>query len=299
MINSKTELPTSDQIVQSYDFNHDNDNDNDLYRLLTDKSKHVSLSKTYSEKNFLPEHYTEDEVLLNLELRKIFKEQHPWSVSDPFPQPLKPEFSPREYNSSPNLKPQVERKHRHFSSFSIQNTIVSNILENKTILKWVIIVLNVFIEIFQAALSQESSQGKIKRGIYLKLCIITSLICLMMSIFEIIHEGKSKGAICVRRGYCCAIEGELFGNFAIYFGLISSLIQLIVSVTQKCTRRGNVIKFDYLPLLLSICYLIAALIGSRKGTSRGVVRCKFHGYNDVEGVLIDGYDSWVFECPEC
>ncbi|KAL9238304.1 hypothetical protein vseg_012741 [Gypsophila vaccaria] len=301
MINTVTELPLSDQIIQPKNVSHDHNDDDSIYRLLTDSSKPVSVSRSFSEKSMLlPVHCTEDEVIDFEEMRRVFKQQHPWSISDPFPQQFQPEFSPREYNSSPNLSPHVDRKYRHISSFNVhQRTIVSSVLRNKTLFKWVIIVLNVFIEVSQAALSQESSRGRIKREIYIKISIVASSICLMMSIFDIFHEAKSKGVTCVRRGNCCWFEGELFGDFALYFGLISSLIQLIVSITQKCTRRGSIIKFDYLPLLLSVCYLIAALIGSRKKASRGIVRCKFHGYNAVEGMLIDGYDSWVFECPEC
>lgn len=187
--------------------------------------------------------------------------------------------------------------------FDMLKAIMSRTLGNKNFLKWVFIVLNVLVEICQATFAQEAAQGNIRRHIYLKLSIVTSTICLVMSVLEILQEVKESEVVWQKRGHCCwfyyvGMEGKLFGRFSLYFGVISSMIQLIINVTEKLFKK-DIIKFDYLPLLLAVCYFAAAAIASCQKNSSAIVRCKVHGSNTVVGAYVEGQKCRVFECPQC
>lgn len=252
-----------------------------------------------SQSTFSPREYSATNNEESLQVLRNFLKQYPWSVSDPGLPSSRVESPPREYNSSPLLmggseeqklresspllmgELQVEEQNRdqgNYNSFLVSNSLFHVLrklrpktLGNKDFLKWVFIVLNVLVEFFQAVFAQEKNNGKIGRQTYLKLSIITSSICLMMVLVEAFHDGKRYGVVWQQRGYCCWFyypgnEGRLFGKFSLYFGLISSMIQLIINLTEKLAKK-DLVKFDYMPLLLAVCYLAAAIIASREKTS--------------------------------
>lgn len=172
----------------------------------------------------------------------------------------------------------------------------------KAFLRWLFIILNVVTEVYQATIDQEEAQGKMGRQNYLKWSIITSSVCLLMSLVEAVYEGRSSGAAWRRRGYCCWFyaQGRLFGKFFLYFGIISSMIQLVVNLTANYTNQ-DFIKFDYVPLLLAVGHFVAAMFASREdliGLS-AIVECKTHGYNAAEAMIVDGLNTQVFACPQC
>lgn len=276
------------------------------------------------QRTFLPADYsltTDEEALQKL---KSFLKQHPWSVSDPGLPSSRVEHPSRAYISSPLLKGgfeggqqlgtssllkgtfQVEEQHRDQGNklFDILKIVRSKTLANKSFFKWVFTVLNVLLELWQATLSQEKNEGKMGRQNYLKLSIITSLICSMIALFETFHEGKRCGVVWKRRGNCCWFfypgnEGRLFGRFSLYFGLISSMVQLIINLIEEVSKK-DVVQFDYLPLLLAICYLVATMVASREmPISSIMINCNVHGISYVESTLVEGYESRVFQCPEC
>ena len=255
---------------------------------------------------------------------------HPWSVSDPGPASLlildvrdrkysasspllkggvPPQHKPHPDQQGDYLQPLLETGHNNEELTGCFGTptraILPKKLRHKAFLRWVFIVLNVVFEVCQAALAQEAAH--LGRRFYLKLSVITSSVCLMMSLVEAFHEGRSKGVVWQKRGHCCwfyypGTQGRLFGRFSLYFGIICSMIQLVLNVIEKLTRKA-LIKFDIVPLLLSVCYLVAAMVASpeQKDGSLAIVKCKTHGYNAAEATsIIDGHkSSSVFECPEC
>ncbi|KAJ8452545.1 hypothetical protein Cgig2_000134 [Carnegiea gigantea] len=161
----------------------------------------------------------------------------------------------------------------------------------KAFLRWLFIILNVAIEVYQATIYQEEAKGKMGRQNYLKWSIITSSFCLLMSLLEAACEGRSSGAVWRRRGYCCWFyaQGRLFGKFFLYFGIISSMIQLV-----------DFVKFNYVPLLLAMGHFVAAMFASReKAGLAATVKCKTHGYNAAEAMIVDGLNTQVFACPQC
>lgn len=171
----------------------------------------------------------------------------------------------------------------------------------KAFLRWLFIILNVAIEVYQATINQEEAQGKMGRQNYLKWSIITSSVCLLMSLVEAVYDGRSSGAVWRRRGYCCWFyaQGRLFGKFFLYFGIISSMIQLVINLSASYTNQ-DFVKFDYVPLLLAMGHFVAAMFASReKAGLSAIVECKTHGYNAAEAMIVDGLDTRVFACPQC
>ncbi|KAJ8452543.1 hypothetical protein Cgig2_000132 [Carnegiea gigantea] len=165
----------------------------------------------------------------------------------------------------------------------------------KAFLRWLFIILNVAIEVYQATIDQEEAKGKMGRQNYLKWSIITSTFCLLMSLLEAVYEGRSSGAVWRRRGYCCWFyaQGRLFGKFFLYFGIISSVIQLVVNLTAKYTNQ-DFIKFDYVPLSLAMGHFVAAMFASReKASLSAIVECKMHGYNAAEAMIVDGLNTQI------
>ena len=136
-------------------------------------------------------------------------------------------------------------------------------------LKWLLIVLNVVLEIAQAVFTQEKEQGKMHRRIYLSLSISTSCACLLMSLFETCHKAMSSRVECRRMGCCWwwwfHSQGRLFGTLALYFGIICSLVQLVVNLIAKFTKK-DLIKFDPMALEFALCHLGATIIASRENT---------------------------------
>ncbi|KAJ8450979.1 hypothetical protein Cgig2_032604 [Carnegiea gigantea] len=273
-----------------------------------------------------PSHAASDSRALQAWGRLV--KRHPSSVSDPGPPPLVVlEVSDRKYSTScPLLKggvllPQHKPPHDQQGNYrqplpetdysnaqsagrfgTATRAILSRKLERKALLRWVFIVLNVVFEVCQAALAQEVPH--LGRQFYLKLSIITSSVCLMMSLVEAFHEGRSSGVVWQKRGHCCwfyypGTRGRLFGRFSLYFGIICSMIQLLVNLIEKFTGK-DLIKFDFVPLLLSVCYLVAAMIAPHEqDSSLAIVKCQTHGYNAAQAASMDGHMSSVFECPEC
>uniref|UniRef100_A0A7C9DBY4 Disease resistance N-terminal domain-containing protein n=1 Tax=Opuntia streptacantha TaxID=393608 RepID=A0A7C9DBY4_OPUST len=189
----------------------------------------------------------------------------------------------------PLLGPNVQPDEAHLNA---NNETLSKTPRGKASLKWVFIVLNVVFEVCQAALSQEAGQGKISRPIYLTLSIITSCLCLIMSLVEAYCEGRRSEVVWQKRGGCCWFyhpgeQGRLFGRFSLYFGIICSMVQLIINLIAKFIRK-DFLKFDYVPLLLSVGYMLAAFIESQGKTTSVTANCEHHGRRSPTGV-----------CPGC
>lgn len=305
MINSHGESTYQNPINQVHNFD---DEDNQLQGDLTDESISEDAEEKEDYENQSDESSCERSKLIStnysaskrevLQAWKNILKQHPWSVSDPGPPSLVAESCHRGYYSSPTMLGGVllaDQQGGQEGKFTwLVTRVMSKTLGNKAFLKWVFIVLNVIVELCQATFTQEAAQGKMGHHYYLKLSIITSSICLTMSLVETFHEGYM--------GFCYPgnrIQGRDFARFSLYFGLVSSMIQLILNLVAKFTKK-SIIKFDYVPLLLSVCYLAAEIIASREKTSlAGIVKCKSHGYNAVEFTSFDDDGNWVLECPEC
>lgn len=168
------------------------------------------------------------------------------------------------------------------------------------------IFLNVIFEACKLTLAQEKNQRKIGKQTYLSLSVITTSICLIIALIEAFHEGKKYGVVWQKRGICCWFyypgnQGRVFGKVSLYFAIISSIIELILNLIAKLAKKDSGVQFDYMPLLLAICYLVAAISGSREDTSIANVsiRCNVHGIVDAEGTFHGGQESRVFHCPQC
>lgn len=145
-------------------------------------------------------------------------------------------------------------------------------------LKWLSRILNVLIEVCQATFAQENAEMKLSNSNFRRLCVITSLICLIISLVEIIGEGKLSKAEWRKEGFCCwfyysGMQGRLFGKFSLYFGVSSSFVQFCINLTSLVIKK-SFIKFDPLPLLLSFGHLVAAMADPGK---ESVVSCRIHG----------------------
>lgn len=169
--------------------------------------------------------------------------------------------------------------------------------------KWLVIIVNVGLELCQAVASTEEEDGRIGGKLYRDLTAVCSWICLVVSTAEFVYEAKKNGAKWrKRRGRYCfyypGIHTRVFGGFLLWFGLISSTIQFCLNTAALVVERA-VVKFDYLALLLAICLLVAAFIhrGHKESKMAGVVKCVAHGDCGAEGVF--GQGVWVFQCPQC
>lgn len=176
--------------------------------------------------------------------------------------------------------------------------------------KWILIVLNVVIEVCQATFSQENAQGKLSTPFYLKLNILTSAFCLMISLVETIHEGKKSKVVWRTRGYVGWFyypgrERRLFGRFSLIFGVFSSMVQLCINLVALVINK-NFLKFDTLPLLLSFGYLVAAMVDQegQDRTKSEVPDCSWSGVEEVyrypsfEWNLIQVDSGWSYSSDE-
>lgn len=123
-------------------------------------------------------------------------------------------------------------------------SIYSKLLHEKALFKWIIIVLNVIIELCQAILSQDLAEGVINKSHYGKLSLISASICLITSILDIVFEAIEGGVRWRRRGlfpwfYYPGKRGPRFGTFWLGFGLVSSTIQFGFNLVGYVTKGGG------------------------------------------------------------
>lgn len=165
-------------------------------------------------------------------------------------------------------------------------------------------------EVCQATFSQENAQGKLSTPFYLKLNILTSAFCLMISLVETIHEGKKSKVVWRTRGYVGWFyypgrERRLFGRFSLIFGVFSSTVQLCINLVALLINK-NFLKFDTLPLLLSFGYLVAAMVDQegQDRTKSEVPDCSWSGVEEVyrypsfEWNLIQVDSGWSYSSDE-
>lgn len=187
----------------------------------------------------------------------------------------------------------------------IKKALRFEILNKKWVFfKWLFVVLNVVIEVCQAMFSQENAQGNISTSFYIKMSIITSAFCVIISLIEMIYEGKKANVAWRNRGYLGWFyypgrQRKLFGRFSLIFGVVSSMIQFFINLVELVINK-NFLKFDTLPLLLSSGYLVAALVDRGE---KDMIKCEVHGRcyecsrrkvdleNELFGYVLDQVDS--------
>lgn len=227
--------------------------------------------------NWEPDDYYESEDdILHWDPEDWYEDPEDW-----YEEPASPIFKNEETHSN----------HHGFGTsiftFLLKYYIVKKVLKLVNInvkwvfFKWVFIVVNVVIEVCQATLAQENAIGKLSTPFYLKLSVITSSICLMISLVEAIHEGKESKVVWRKRGcfgwfyYPGARQEQrrLFARFALIFGVVSSMVQCCINLIALVINKSFV-KFETLPLLLSSGYLVAALVDNG---GKEMVKCEVHG----------------------
>jgi len=152
-------------------------------------------------------------------------------------------------------------------------------------MQWFFLVVNAVVEGCKALLAELNAYGEITPSHYYKWSAVTASFCLVLAFVKFIQELRESNATWGSRRHCWWFyhqgkSNRCFGRWLLYFDVLSSGIQLGFSLLAL-NRNKEVLRFDYVALLLAWSSLIAYAFDSKEKTTT----CEIHGC-DVE-------------CPEC